>query len=85
MRIKDAALVAQQNSNRYIGDRFLPTRPSTLVDESAARLRTEIDSLPAELDEVSRKVLHWKSSAKRSKETDTRGAKPRQSSLSKRN
>ncbi|MBI5854595.1 MAG: AAA family ATPase, partial [Nitrospirae bacterium] len=44
-------------SHRYIGDRFLPDKAIDLVDESAARLRTEIDSLPAELDEVPRKVL----------------------------
>ena len=58
VRIKDAALVAAAKlSNRYIGDRFLPDKAIDLVDEAAARLRTEIDSLPAELDEVSRKVL----------------------------
>jgi ATP-dependent Clp protease ATP-binding subunit ClpB len=58
VRIKDAALVAAAKlSNRYIGDRFLPDKAIDLVDEAAARLRTEIDSLPAELDEVSRKVM----------------------------
>ena len=58
VRIKDAALVAAARlSHRYIGDRFLPDKAIDLVDESAARLRTEIDSMPAELDEVSRKVL----------------------------
>ena len=58
VRIKDAALVAAAKlSNRYIADRFLPDKAIDLVDESAARLRTEIDSLPAELDEVSRKVM----------------------------
>ncbi len=58
VRIKDAALVAAAKlSNRYITDRFLPDKAIDLVDESAARLRTEIDSLPAELDEVSRKVM----------------------------
>ncbi len=58
VRIKDAALVAAAKlSNRYIADRFLPDKAIDLVDEAAARLRTEIDSLPAELDEVSRKVL----------------------------
>ncbi len=58
VRIKDAALVAAARlSHRYIGDRFLPDKAIDLVDEAAARLRTEIDSLPAELDEVSRKVL----------------------------
>jgi ATP-dependent Clp protease ATP-binding subunit ClpB len=58
VRIKDAALVAAAKlSNRYIADRFLPDKAIDLVDESAARLRMEIDSLPAELDEVSRKVM----------------------------
>ncbi len=58
VRIKDAALVAASRlSHRYIGDRFLPDKAIDLVDESAARLRTEIESLPAELDEVSRKVM----------------------------
>ena len=58
VRIKDAALVAAAKlSNRYISDRFLPDKAIDLVDESAACLRTEIDSLPAELDEVSRKVM----------------------------
>ncbi|HEU4685974.1 MAG TPA: ATP-dependent chaperone ClpB [Nitrospira sp.] len=58
VRIKDAALVAAAKlSHRYITDRFLPDKAIDLVDEAAARLRTEIDSLPAELDEVSRKVM----------------------------
>jgi ATP-dependent Clp protease ATP-binding subunit ClpB len=58
VRIKDAALVAAAKlSNRYIADRFLPDKAIDLMDEAAARLRTEIDSLPAELDEVSRKVM----------------------------
>ncbi len=58
VRIKDAALVAAAKlSNRYIADRFLPDKAIDLVDESAASLRTEIDSLPAELDAVSRKVM----------------------------
>ena len=58
VRIKDGALVAAARlSHRYIGDRFLPDKAIDLVDEAAARLRTAIDSLPAELDEVQRKVL----------------------------
>ncbi|MEC4673639.1 MAG: Clp protease N-terminal domain-containing protein, partial [Nitrospirota bacterium] len=58
VRIKDAALVAAARlSHRYIGDRFLPDKAIDLIDESAARLRTEIDSMPAELDEISRKVM----------------------------
>lgn len=58
VRIKDAALVAAAVlSNRYINDRFLPDKAIDLVDESAARLRTEIDSLPTELDESKRRIL----------------------------
>ncbi|MYA27963.1 MAG: ATP-dependent chaperone ClpB [Nitrospira sp. SB0666_bin_27] len=58
VRIKDAALVAAARlSHRYVGDRFLPDKAIDLIDESAARLRTEIDSMPAALDEVSRKVM----------------------------
>jgi ATP-dependent Clp protease ATP-binding subunit ClpB len=58
VRIKDAALVAATVlSNRYINDRFLPDKAIDLVDEAAARLRTEIDSLPTELDESKRRIL----------------------------
>ena len=58
VRIKDAALVAAAVlSNRYINDRFLPDTAVDLVDEAAARLRTEIDSLPTELDESKRRIL----------------------------
>jgi len=58
VRIKDAALVAAAVlSDRYISDRFLPDKAIDLVDEAAARLRTEIDSMPAELDEITRRIL----------------------------
>src|SRR5437660_1521631 len=58
VRIKDAALVAAAVlSHRYISDRFLPDKAIDLVDEAAARLRTEIDAMPAELDELQRRVL----------------------------
>src|SRR5437016_563470 len=58
VRIKDTAIVAAAVlSNRYITDRFLPDKAIDLVDEAAARLRTEIDSMPAELDEVDRKIM----------------------------
>ncbi|MEX2238688.1 MAG: ATP-dependent chaperone ClpB [Dehalococcoidia bacterium] len=58
VRIKDSALVAAAVlSNRYIADRFLPDKAIDLVDEAASRLRMEIDSLPAELDEVERRIL----------------------------
>ncbi|HEY8448571.1 MAG TPA: Clp protease N-terminal domain-containing protein, partial [Thermomicrobiales bacterium] len=58
VRIKDAALVAAAVlSHRYISDRYLPDKAIDLVDEAAARIRTEIDSMPVELDEVKRRIL----------------------------
>ena len=58
VRIVDAALVAAATlSHRYISDRFLPDKAIDLVDEACARLRTEIDSMPAELDELTRRVM----------------------------
>ncbi len=57
VRIKDSAIVAAAVlSNRYITDRFLPDKAIDLIDEAAARLRTEIDSMPAELDEIERQI-----------------------------
>jgi ATP-dependent Clp protease ATP-binding subunit ClpB len=58
VRIKDSALVAAAVlSHRYISDRFLPDKAIDLVDEAAAKLRTEIDSMPAELDERLRRIM----------------------------
>src|ERR1700693_6090047 len=58
VRIKDSALVAAAIlSNRYITDRFLPDKAIDLVDEAAAKLRTEIDSMPADLDEIMRRIM----------------------------
>ena len=58
VRIRDAALVAAAVlSNRYISDRFLPDKAIDLIDEAAAKLRTEIDSMPAELDELKRRMM----------------------------
>ena len=55
---KDSALVAAAVlSNRYISDRFLPDKAIDLIDEAASKLRTEIDSLPTELDEVQRRIM----------------------------
>ncbi|MEM8932602.1 MAG: AAA family ATPase, partial [Acidobacteriota bacterium] len=57
VKIQDNALVAAAAlSNRYITDRFLPDKAIDLIDEASAMIRTEIDSMPAELDEVSRRV-----------------------------
>jgi ATP-dependent Clp protease ATP-binding subunit ClpB len=58
VRIQDAALVAAATlSHRYITDRFLPDKAIDLVDEACAVIRTEIDSLPQELDEITRRVM----------------------------
>jgi len=58
VKIKDAALVAAAVlSHRYIGDRFLPDKAIDLVDEAAARLRMQIDSMPQEIDEITRRIM----------------------------
>ena len=58
VRIRDAALVAAATlSDRYISDRFLPDKAIDLVDEAAAKLRTEIESMPPPLDEIRRKIM----------------------------
>ena len=57
VRIKDSAIVAAAMlSNRYISDRFLPDKAIDLIDECASKLRIEIDSMPAEIDEIQRKI-----------------------------
>lgn len=58
VRITDSAIIASAVlSNRYISDRFLPDKAIDLMDEAAAMIRTEIDSMPTELDEISRRVM----------------------------
>ncbi len=58
VRIKDSALVsAAVLSDRYISDRYLPDKAIDLIDEAAAKMRTEIDSMPTALDEISRRVM----------------------------
>ena len=73
VRIKDAAMVAAAVlSHRYISDRFLPDKAIDLVDESAAKLRTEIDSMPTELDETLRRIMQLEIEREAlKKETDT--------------
>jgi ATP-dependent Clp protease ATP-binding subunit ClpB len=73
VRIQDGALVAAATlSHRYLTDRFLPDKAIDLVDEACARLRTEIDSMPAELDEVTRRVMRLEiEEAALAKETDS--------------
>ncbi|HUO40994.1 MAG TPA: AAA family ATPase, partial [Mycobacterium sp.] len=72
VKIQDGALVAAATlSHRYITDRFLPDKAIDLVDEACARLRTEIDSMPAELDELTRRVTRLEiEEAALAKETD---------------
>ena len=72
MKIQDAALIAAATlSDRYITDRFLPDKAIDLIDEACAMIRTEMDSMPTELDEVRRKILqHEIEEAALKKETD---------------
>ena len=71
VQIKDSALVAAAVlSHRYIADRFLPDKAIDLVDEAAARLRMEIDSMPAELDEVERRIMQLENRARGAQERD---------------
>ncbi len=72
VKITDQALIAAATlSNRYISDRFLPDKAIDLVDEACAMIRTEMDSMPTELDEISRKIMqHEIEEAALKKETD---------------
>ncbi|MCG0291103.1 ATP-dependent chaperone ClpB [Streptomyces sp. PSAA01] len=76
VKIQDTALVSAATlSHRYISDRFLPDKAIDLVDEACARLRTEIDSMPAELDEITRRVTRLEiEEAALSKESDPASA-----------
>ncbi len=77
VRIHDSAIVsAAILSNRYISDRFLPDKAIDLVDEACAMIRTEIDSMPTELDEITRKVMQLEiEEAALTKETDAKSVK----------
>ena len=76
VRIKDSALVAAAVlSDRYISDRFLPDKAIDLADEAAAKLRTEIDSMPSELDEITRRIMQLeieREALKREKDTPSK-------------
>ena len=76
VKIQDAALIAAATlSSRYIQDRFLPDKAIDLVDEACAMIRTEMDSMPTELDEVSRKIMQLEiEEAALQKETDPMSA-----------
>ncbi|MEG1779408.1 MAG: AAA family ATPase, partial [Oscillospiraceae bacterium] len=73
VQISDSALISAATlSDRYISDRFLPDKAIDLVDEACAMIRTEIDSMPAELDEIKRKIMqHEIEEAALKRETDT--------------
>jgi ATP-dependent Clp protease ATP-binding subunit ClpB len=84
VRIKDAALVAAAVfSNRYITDRFLPDKAIDLVDEAGARLRTEIDSMPAELDETRRRMMQLEIEREALRKEKDKASKERLSKLEK--
>ncbi|HYY42987.1 MAG TPA: Clp protease N-terminal domain-containing protein, partial [Pyrinomonadaceae bacterium] len=84
VRIKDSALVAAATlSHRYITDRFLPDKAIDLVDEAAARLRTEIESVPVELDEVERRVMQLEIEREALKKEKDRASKERLEKLEK--
>ena len=84
VRIKDAALVAAAVfSDRYITDRFLPDKAIDLVDEAAARLRTEIDSMPAEMDEARRRIMQLEIEREALKKESDAASKERLAKLEK--
>ncbi len=84
VRIKDAALVAAAVlSQRYIADRFLPDKAIDLMDEAAARLRTEIESVPVELDEVQRRVMQLEIEREALKKEKDKASKDRLAKLEK--
>ena len=84
VRIKDPALVAAATlSRRYISDRFLPDKAIDLVDEAAARLRTEMDSMPTELDELKRRQLQLEIERQALRKEKDKASKQRLSLLEK--
>ncbi|HOP72703.1 ATP-dependent chaperone ClpB [Thermoclostridium caenicola] len=82
VRITDNAIIAcAVLSNRYITDRFLPDKAIDLMDEAAAMLRTEIDSMPSELDEISRRIMQLEIEAQALKKETDRGSQERLASI----
>lgn len=82
VRIRDAALVsAAVLSDRYISDRFLPDKAIDLVDEAAAKLRTEIESMPAPLDEIRRKIMQLEIEEQALKKESDEASKERLNSI----
>ena len=84
VRITDGALVAAAKlSHRYITDRFLPDKAIDLVDEAAAKLRTEIDSVPTEIDQIERRILSLEIEKKALEKEKTKEAKERLQEIEK--
>ena len=84
VRILDAALVSSAVlSDRYISDRFLPDKAIDLMDEACATIRTEIDSMPAELDEITRKVMRLEIEETALKKEKDKASKERRETLKK--
>ncbi len=84
IRISDSALVSAANlSHRYISDRFLPDKAIDLIDEAAAMIRTEIDSMPDELDELTRRTMQLEIEREALKREKDKGSQERLSSLEK--
>ena len=84
MRIQDPAIVAAATlSHRYITDRFLPDKAIDLIDEAAARLRIENDSLPAELDEIRRRITQLEIEREALREERDQASKERLATLEK--
>ncbi len=82
VQIQDSALVAAAvMSNRYVSDRFLPDKAIDLVDEACATIRTEIDSMPAQLDEVTRRVMQLEIEEAALKKEKDEGSKTRLGAL----
>ncbi|MGI6083988.1 MAG: ATP-dependent chaperone ClpB [Acetivibrionales bacterium] len=78
VRITDGAIIASATlSNRYISDRFLPDKAIDLMDEAAAMLRTEIDSMPAELDEIMRRIMQLEIEQQALKKENDKASKER--------
>src|ERR1700681_92034 len=83
-RIKDAAILAAATlSHRYISDRFLPDKAIDLIDEAAASLRMQIDSLPTEIDEIERRIIQLEIERQALKKEDDRNSRERRTQIEK--
>lgn len=84
VRITDSALIACATlSDRYISDRFLPDKAIDLMDEAASKIRTEIDSMPSELDEISRKIMQLEIEKQALGKEEDKGSKARLEAIEK--